>query len=159
MITTNWSDNNNDDENDYNSILDFVFLANVDWAAISKIIAKDEDFPDDEYTSDHRPVLGIMSTEAGVDLAGLAEEMDRSAIEPARSLEYAAATPRASMVNLNASTTARTQNLSLIQRVRTQQGVTVLPMAVPGASDLEALMDEAQRLRQEVEELKQQPSN
>jgi hypothetical protein len=44
----------------YDSVLDFVFIANVPetWRAESEIIVAPGDFPDDETTSDHRPVLG-----------------------------------------------------------------------------------------------------
>lgn len=43
----------------YNSVLDFIFLGNCDWKAISEIIVADGDFPDDEFTPDHRPVSAI----------------------------------------------------------------------------------------------------
>jgi len=42
----------------YNSVLDFVFLnqAAQAWTAQSEIVVRPGDFPDDETTSDHRPV-------------------------------------------------------------------------------------------------------
>jgi endonuclease/exonuclease/phosphatase family metal-dependent hydrolase len=41
------------------SILDFVFVANraKDWRGESQVIVRPNDFPDDETTSDHRPIL------------------------------------------------------------------------------------------------------
>jgi endonuclease/exonuclease/phosphatase family metal-dependent hydrolase len=43
----------------YHSVLDFVFTANgaQDWPARAEIIVVAGDFPDDQTTSDHRPVL------------------------------------------------------------------------------------------------------
>lgn len=43
----------------YNSILDFVFVANgaKQWQGQSAILTKEGDFPDDEIKSDHRPVM------------------------------------------------------------------------------------------------------
>lgn len=45
----------------FNSVLDFVFAAGParDWAATSEIIVRAGDFPDDETTSDHRPVKAV----------------------------------------------------------------------------------------------------
>lgn len=44
-------------DSDYNSVLDFVFVANAfRWDAESTILVRDEDFPDDETTSRHRPI-------------------------------------------------------------------------------------------------------
>ncbi len=44
----------------YNSVLDFVFVANQPskWSSSSQIIQTPNDFPDNDQTSDHRPVLG-----------------------------------------------------------------------------------------------------
>lgn len=43
----------------YQSVLDFVFVAGLaqDWRAESEIVVKDGDFPDDNTTPDHRPVV------------------------------------------------------------------------------------------------------
>jgi hypothetical protein len=43
----------------YNSVLDFIFTAGtaMNWPVMSEIIVEAGDFPDDETTSDHRPVL------------------------------------------------------------------------------------------------------
>ena len=59
MIDTNWADDNEDGIDDYpNSILDFACVANgaKSWGGVSKVIVRAGDFPDDEKTSDHRPV-------------------------------------------------------------------------------------------------------
>lgn len=59
MIDTNWADHNEDGEDDYpNSILDFACVANdaKTWGGTSKVIMRPGDFPDDDKTSDHRPV-------------------------------------------------------------------------------------------------------
>ena len=47
----------------YNSVLDFIFAAHLpaSWIAESDIIAVPGDFPDDETSSDHRPVRGVFS--------------------------------------------------------------------------------------------------
>lgn len=45
----------------FNSVLDFIFVSGAarDWDMISEIVVREGDFPDDELTSDHRPVLGV----------------------------------------------------------------------------------------------------
>jgi endonuclease/exonuclease/phosphatase family metal-dependent hydrolase len=57
---TQFTDNNNDGDNDYNSILDFIFVnnraKNLDWKV--EILETPNDFPDNEFTSDHRPLKG-----------------------------------------------------------------------------------------------------
>lgn len=60
MIDTNWYDNPQEPDgvDDYpGSILDFAFLANAakDWKRVCRVIVRENDFPDDETTSDHRP--------------------------------------------------------------------------------------------------------
>ena len=59
LIDTNWADRNKDGKDDYpDSMLDFVFVANgaKEWRTECRVIERDGDFPDDEKTSDHRPV-------------------------------------------------------------------------------------------------------
>ncbi len=63
LIDTNWADSNKDGVDDYpNSMLDFVFVANA--AKKLKLdvenIVRPNDFPDDETTSDHRPVRVVV---------------------------------------------------------------------------------------------------
>lgn len=43
----------------FNSVVDFIFVAGAaqQWDGISEIIVTEGDFPDDESTSDHRPVI------------------------------------------------------------------------------------------------------
>lgn len=50
----------------YTSVLDFVFVANAAqaWPAKSEIIVTVGDFPDNELTSDHRPVLGTFELQS-----------------------------------------------------------------------------------------------
>jgi len=47
----------------FESVLDFVFVAGParQWPAVSDIIVVDGDFPDDETTSDHRPVMAVIT--------------------------------------------------------------------------------------------------
>ena len=59
MIDTNWSDRDRDGRDDYpDSMLDFAFVAGAakEWAATCRVITREDDFPDDRRTSDHRPV-------------------------------------------------------------------------------------------------------
>ncbi len=59
LIDTNWSDRDKDGKDNYpDSMLDFCFVANVakDWAIECDVVVRDGDFPDDETTSDHRPI-------------------------------------------------------------------------------------------------------
>jgi endonuclease/exonuclease/phosphatase family metal-dependent hydrolase len=51
------------EDSSYNSILDFVFLANCAGSitGTSAVLQKPGDFPDDSSTSDHRPVQAILS--------------------------------------------------------------------------------------------------
>ena len=61
LIDTNW-DGNGTDDNFRDSLLDFVFLGQGarDWGATSTVIVRSGDFPDDEATSDHRPVEAVL---------------------------------------------------------------------------------------------------
>ncbi len=59
-IDTNWYDDpkNPDGKDDYpGSMLDFAFVSGPAkaWEKRCRVIVRDEDFPDDELTSDHRP--------------------------------------------------------------------------------------------------------
>lgn len=59
LIDSNWADHDGDGEDDYpGSILDFAFVARgaKEWKARSRVIVHRGDFPDDERTSDHRPI-------------------------------------------------------------------------------------------------------
>jgi hypothetical protein len=51
------------EDSSYNSILDFVFLANCAGSitGTSTVLQKPGDFPDDNTTSDHRPVQAVLS--------------------------------------------------------------------------------------------------
>lgn len=63
LIDSNWSDDNRVKDRRVDrypdSILDFVFVANgaKNWKGESDVIVRDGDFPDDEKTSDHRPLI------------------------------------------------------------------------------------------------------
>ena len=63
MIDTNWSDNGNGGDRYPDSLLDFSFVAGAakDWEAECRVIVRDGDFPDDEMTSDHRPIELILT--------------------------------------------------------------------------------------------------
>jgi hypothetical protein len=58
MIDTNWSDDGNGNDRYPDSMLDFNFVAGAakHWNATCRVIVREGDFPDDEKTSDHRPV-------------------------------------------------------------------------------------------------------
>lgn len=59
LIDTNWADNDGDGKDNYpDSMLDFAFVAGPakDWNPVCRVIIRDGDFPDDESTSDHRPI-------------------------------------------------------------------------------------------------------
>ena len=59
MIDTNWFDPEPDGVDNYpGSMLDFTFVAGParEWSTTSRVIVREGDFPDDESTSDHRPV-------------------------------------------------------------------------------------------------------
>ncbi len=63
LIDTNWADGNKDGEDDYpNSMLDFIFVAGAakTWNFDVENIVRAGDFPDDEKTSDHRPVRAVI---------------------------------------------------------------------------------------------------
>lgn len=62
LIDTNWADGNKDGVDDYpDSMLDFVFVAGAakTWDIQVENIVRAGDFPDDEKTSDHRPVRAV----------------------------------------------------------------------------------------------------
>ena len=58
-VDSNWYDGDKDGKDDYpGSMLDFAFVAGPakDWKCQCRIISWEGDFPDDDSTSDHRPV-------------------------------------------------------------------------------------------------------
>lgn len=60
LIDTNWRDLNGDGKDDTpNSISDHVFVSSIikRWKVKSEIIVREGDFPDNQTTSDHRPIL------------------------------------------------------------------------------------------------------
>jgi len=61
LIDTNWAAARDNPKRDRfpDSILDFVFVAKAakDWRGVSKVIVRPGDFPDDDATSDHRPIV------------------------------------------------------------------------------------------------------
>ena len=60
LIDTNWADRNGDGKDDFpDSIIDGAFVANgaTTWNVTSRVIVVDGDFPDDNLTSDHRPII------------------------------------------------------------------------------------------------------
>ena len=61
LIDTNWAADRNDPRRDRypDSILDFVFVAQEakNWQGKSSVVVREDDFPDDEKTSDHRPLI------------------------------------------------------------------------------------------------------
>ncbi len=60
LVDTNWSDRTRDGVDDYpDSCLDFAYYASLpaDWRVTSEVIVRPGDFPDDNRTSDHRPLL------------------------------------------------------------------------------------------------------
>lgn len=64
LVDTNWSDRDGDGIDNYiDSLLDFSFLSGAakTWKASSRVIVRENDFPDTEKTSDHRPVELILS--------------------------------------------------------------------------------------------------
>ena len=59
-IDTNWYDRDRDGKDDYpGSMLDFAFVAGPakGWKWECEVLVREGDFPDDEKTSDHRPVV------------------------------------------------------------------------------------------------------
>lgn len=59
LVDTNWSDRDEDGMDDYpHSCLDFTFVAGKAnlWQSRSRVIVWDGDFPDDDKTSDNRPM-------------------------------------------------------------------------------------------------------
>ncbi len=61
LIDSNWAAARDNPKRDQfpDSILDFVFVANGAnaWKGVSEVIVRPGDFPDDETTSDHRPIV------------------------------------------------------------------------------------------------------
>jgi endonuclease/exonuclease/phosphatase family metal-dependent hydrolase len=63
LVDTNWADRNGDGIDDYpDSMLDFAFVAGPakTWAPECVVVVRPGDFPDDEKTSDHRPIELIL---------------------------------------------------------------------------------------------------
>lgn len=61
---TNWADlNGNGEDNFPDSFLDFAFVTGPakNWASVATVIIRDNDFPDDDQTSDHRPIEVVLT--------------------------------------------------------------------------------------------------
>lgn len=59
FIDTNWSDRDGDGNDNYpDSMLDLAFAAGAakEWGIECRVIVRPDDFPDDQSTSDHRPI-------------------------------------------------------------------------------------------------------
>ncbi len=59
QVDTNWADRNRDGKDDYpNSMLDFAFASGPakHWKILSEILVRENDFPDNDKTSDQRPI-------------------------------------------------------------------------------------------------------
>ena len=64
FIDTNWSDPDGDGRDNYpDSMLDFAFVAGraKDWNPVCQVVKRDGDFPDDDATSDHRPIELVLT--------------------------------------------------------------------------------------------------
>ena len=63
LVDSNWSEDRKSGRRGVDSypgsILDFVFVANEakNWQGTSDVIVRSDDFPDDDRTSDHRPII------------------------------------------------------------------------------------------------------
>lgn len=64
LVDTNWADDRNAPPGERrdrypDSILDFVWVANGarSWRGVSDVVVRPGDFPDDDTTSDHRPIV------------------------------------------------------------------------------------------------------
>lgn len=66
LVATQFSDSNSDGINDHNSVLDFFWTANTaqQWTSSPEIVVRSGDFPDDNQTSDHRPIAVTLNTSA-----------------------------------------------------------------------------------------------
>lgn len=65
LADTNWFDGNGDGRDDYpGSMLDFAFAANgaLEWDIDASVIVEQGDFPDDDATSDHRPIRALIKS-------------------------------------------------------------------------------------------------
>ncbi len=65
LVDTNWADRDGDGIDNYpESCLDFAFYAGLPdgWQVTSEVIVRPGDFPDDDTTSDHRPIYVAVST-------------------------------------------------------------------------------------------------
>lgn len=71
LVATQYSDSNADGANDHDSVLDFFWSAGPaqSWAIQAEILVRPGDFPDDNSTSDHRPVLATIDTTAVTSLS------------------------------------------------------------------------------------------
>lgn len=67
MVDSNWADDGNGKDKYPDSLFDFNFVAGAakDWKSQCRVIVREGDFPDDEKTSDHRPVELILSRKIG----------------------------------------------------------------------------------------------
>jgi len=143
LVTTNWSDKMPaDGVNDYDSVLDFVFLSGGAWNGISKIIVRPGDFPDDEYTSDHRAVLATVFPGGTQDIASLEGFAPMRPYERSRDLAVFAKTPRQSHSGTNVAQEYASDQVMLNTEMPSETSVT------------ESLQAQIDALRAEIQELK-----
>jgi hypothetical protein len=72
LIDTNWADRDGDRIDDYpDSLLDFAWVAGSakQWQPEAVVVVRENDFPDNDRTSDHRPVK-LLVTPAPVAVDG-----------------------------------------------------------------------------------------
>jgi hypothetical protein len=143
LVATNWSDKMPaDGVNDYDSVLDFVFVSGSALNGFSRIVVRPGDFPDDEYTSDHRAVLATLFPGGTQDVASLDAFAPNRDYQRARDLAVFAQTPRIVHSGTNAAQDYAADQVILNAAKPAQQST---------ADSLQAQID---ALRIEIQELR-----
>lgn len=120
LVASQYSDSNDDGENDHDSVLDFVWSAGgaKSWGIQTEILVRPGDFPDDNRTSDHRPIVALIETEAAepaADVPSRTLRIARSRLSDRESLS-GAAVPRADPPHIEAMGAARAVPQASAQR-------------------------------------------
>jgi hypothetical protein len=69
LIDTNWADPDGDGKDNFpDSVLDFAWVAGSakQWMPEAVVVVRENDFPDDDRTSDHRPVKLLVTPVSSV---------------------------------------------------------------------------------------------
>ncbi len=143
IVATNWSDTRpQDGKNDYNSVLDFIFVAGNGVKGSSTILVRNNDFPDDDYTSDHRPIVSLVTFD-GSNVSGSLDDLTpKRQTDRSRELAVFSVQPRAAQSGIT--------NLPFNRKIEFDQSRVIETMT---PNQMNAIQLQLNTLRNQIREL------